>query len=69
MLIGFAIAGKITDAYKISETAFDYKTIWLIPAAIAFAVLCLFALFFRNDEKKKVTESEAELGLASSPIS
>lgn len=48
MLIGFAIAGKITDAYKISETTFDYKTIWLIPAGIAFAVLCLFALFFRD---------------------
>ena len=69
MLIGFAIAGKITDAYKISETEYNYQTIWLIPAAIAFAVLCLFALFFKNDEKKKVTESEAEIGLASSPVS
>lgn len=49
MLIGFAIAGKITDAYKLSETTFDYKMIWLIPAGIAFVVLCLFALFFRNN--------------------
>ena len=68
MLIGFAIAGKITDAYKISETAFDYKMIWLIPAGIAFVVLCLFALFFRNDSKKRITEGEAEIGLATSPV-
>jgi nucleoside transporter len=68
MLIGFAIAGKITDAYKISENTFDYKTIWLIPAAIAFVVLCLFALFFRNDIKKHVTETDAEKGLSASPI-
>ena len=61
MLIGFAIAGKITDAYKISETAFDYEMIWLIPAGIAFVVLCLFALFFRNDKT-----ASAEKDLASS---
>ncbi|HEY6502431.1 MAG TPA: nucleoside permease, partial [Chitinophagaceae bacterium] len=35
MLIGFEIAGKVTDAYKISEKVFDYKMIWLIPSAIA----------------------------------
>jgi nucleoside transporter len=68
MLIGFAIAGKITDAYKIGDTGFDYKMIWMIPAGIAFVVLCLFALFFRNDAKRKVSESEAELGLATSPV-
>jgi MFS family permease len=68
MLIGFAIAGKITDAYKLSDTDFDYKMIWLIPAGIAFAVLCIFALFFRNDTKKQVTEGEAEIGLSASPI-
>src|SRR5207253_1369222 len=58
MLIGFATAGKITDAYKISDTGFDYKMIWLIPAGIAFIVFCLFALFFRNDSKKTVTEND-----------
>jgi nucleoside transporter len=67
MLIGFAIAGKITDAYKIGD-GFDYKTIWLIPAGIAFAVLCIFALFFRNDSNKAVTQGEAEIGLAASPV-
>lgn len=69
MLIGFAIAGKITDTYKFSDGSFDYKMIWLIPAGIAFVVLCLFALFFRNDTKEQVTERDAELGLAGSPFS
>jgi nucleoside transporter len=69
MLIGFAIAGKITDTYKLSDGSFDYKTIWLIPAGIAFVVLCLFALFFRNDIKKQITEGDTEVGVAASPLS
>ncbi len=69
MLIGFAIAGKITDAYKLADGGFDYKMIWLIPAGIAFLVLCIFALFFKNDTHKAVSESEAEIGLAASPVS
>jgi nucleoside transporter len=68
MLIGFAIAGKITDTYKLSDDSFDYKTIWLIPAGIAFVVLCLFALFFRNDTKKQITEGDTEVGVAASPL-
>ena len=67
MLIGFAIAGQITDAYKISENVFDYKMIWLIPAGIAFIVLCLFALFFRNDARK-VTENKDEFDLKARPV-
>jgi nucleoside transporter len=50
MLVGFKIAGLITDAYK-TDTGFDYKMIWLIPAAIAAAVMLLFMLFFRDDKK------------------
>ncbi len=69
MLIGFAIAGKITDAYKTADNSFDYQTIWLIPAAIAFVVLCIFALFFKNDSKKQISGNETEIGLATSPVS
>ena len=54
MLIGFAIAGKITDAYKISEKVFDYKMIWLIPSAIAAGVFLLFAVFFKDEKKENV---------------
>ncbi len=54
MLIGFAIAGKITDAYKISEKVFDYQTIWLIPSAIAAAVFLLFAVSFKDTKKEVI---------------
>jgi nucleoside transporter len=54
MLIGFAVAGKITDAYKMTDGSFNYQMIWLIPSAIAFAVFLIFALLFK-DEKKQVS--------------
>ena len=64
MLIGFAIAGAVTDAYKLGENNFDYKMVWTIPAAIAFGVLLLFMLFFRDEKSRKLTEPQAEKGLA-----
>jgi len=53
MLIGFEIAGMITDSYKISDKEFDYKMIWLIPSIIAAVVFLLFSVFFK-DEKKQI---------------
>jgi len=53
MLIGFEIAGMITDSYKISEKVFDYKMIWIIPSIIAAVVFVLFTVFFK-DEKKPI---------------
>ena len=55
MLIGFKIAGLITDAYKLSDTSFNWQMIWIIPACIAGAVFLLFAIFF-NDKNEKVTD-------------
>jgi nucleoside transporter len=55
MLIGFEIAGLITDTYKISETAFDWKMIWIIPSGIALVVFLLFAIFF-NEKNEKVVD-------------
>lgn len=63
MLIGFEVAGAVTDAYKNGDT-FDYKMVWLIPAAIAFGVMLIFLLLFRDEKKKTVTEPQAEKGLA-----
>ncbi|HMU46020.1 MAG TPA: nucleoside permease [Chitinophagaceae bacterium] len=45
MLIGFKVAGWITDKYT-----GDYKMIWLIPAAIAAAVFLLFTVSFKNEK-------------------
>ncbi|HTD93306.1 MAG TPA: nucleoside permease [Chitinophagaceae bacterium] len=52
MLIGFWIAGMITDAYKIADKQYDYKMIWLIPSIIAGAIFLLFALFFKEEKKQ-----------------
>jgi nucleoside transporter len=52
MLIGFEIAGMITDNYKIAEKTYDYKMIWIIPSAIAAFVFLLFALIFKDEKKK-----------------
>lgn len=54
MLIGFKIAGWITDSYKIAENVYDYRMIWLIPAIIAAAVFLLFMALFK-DEKKQLS--------------
>jgi len=52
MLIGFAIAGWITDNYNTLEGSRNWKMIWIIPATIAFVVFLLFALLF-NDKNKE----------------
>jgi nucleoside transporter len=52
MLIGFEIAGRITDANKTADGVFDYKMIWLIPSAIAAAVFLLFAISFKDEKKR-----------------
>ncbi|WP_316791404.1 nucleoside permease [Pedobacter frigoris] len=56
MLIGFEVAGMITDAYKSADGVIDYKMVWMIPAGIAFIVFLLFTFLF-NDNKK--IEAEA----------
>jgi len=55
MLIGFWAAGKITDAYLLSDGVHDWQTIWLYPAAFAGVVLVLFGLLFKNVKIKYKT--------------
>jgi nucleoside transporter len=54
MLIGFEVAGLITDTYKMGATSFDWKMIWIIPAGIAAVVFLLFAVFFNDKQKVEV---------------
>ena len=48
MLIGFYIAGKITDAHVVDQ-GHDWTAIWQLPALFAVAVFVIFALFFKNE--------------------
>ena len=48
MLIGFSVAGRITDLYALPG-AHDWSRIWLYPAAFAVLILVLFAALFRNE--------------------
>ncbi|RYE24910.1 MAG: MFS transporter, partial [Sphingobacteriaceae bacterium] len=54
MLIGFKIAGLITDTYKLSGGAIDWKMVWIIPAGIAAVVFLLFAILFNDKTKSEV---------------
>ncbi|MEO7561976.1 MAG: nucleoside permease [Ferruginibacter sp.] len=57
MLIGFKIAGLITDAYKVSDNLFDWQMIWIIPSGIALVVFLLFAVFFKDKNEKTPEKS------------
>lgn len=48
MLIGFSVAGWITDLYALPG-GHDWSRIWLYPAVFAVVVLVLFAVSFRNE--------------------
>ena len=50
MLIGFWIAGKISDTFILSSGAPDWKMIWLIPSFFALLVFVLFSLIFKNEK-------------------
>lgn len=54
MLIGFEVAGFITDNYKLVDGSTNWQMVWTVPAGIAFAVFLLFALSFSD---KKITKS------------
>ncbi|WP_367868766.1 nucleoside permease [Pedobacter sp. WC2423] len=57
MLIGFKVAGMITDNYKLADGSVDWKMVWIIPAGIALAVFLLFTLFF-NEKRKRVVDTQ-----------
>jgi len=53
-LIGFWVAGYVLEYYRNnpSDTPL-WQSVWLVPAIIAFVVLCLFALFFKDEKVAK----------------
>ncbi|WP_375418356.1 nucleoside permease [uncultured Hymenobacter sp.] len=56
MLIGSLLSGQIVDAHQTSATLHDWRTIWLIPAGIAAAVLLVFLLLFKDRNATPVSD-------------
>lgn len=54
MLIGFMVAGWITDNYKTFEGKINWEMVWIIPAGIALIVFTLFAIFFNEKNKTDI---------------
>ena len=52
MLIGFWVAGKISDTYLMANGEHNWEMIWMLPTAFAVAVLLLFMLIFKDEEIK-----------------
>ena len=50
MLIGFYVAGKITDQHLLSDGVHNWNAIWLWPAYFAAGVMLLFFVFFKNEK-------------------
>ena len=55
MLVGFRVAGKITDLYSIGSSH-DWTQIWIIPSGFAFIVLIFFILTFQDEKIKLENE-------------
>lgn len=49
MLVGFYVAGKITDANIVGE-GHDWNAVWVFPAIFAAAVFVIFALLFKSEK-------------------
>ncbi len=53
MWIGTLLAGNVKDHYTVNDIV-QWKSVWLVPAAIAGAVLVLFVLFFKDNQRTAV---------------
>ncbi|MBZ9729331.1 nucleoside permease [Salegentibacter sp. JZCK2] len=53
MLIGFWVAGQISDLYLNADGTHDWEQIWIVPAGFAFVVMIIFAIFFKNEDIAK----------------
>ncbi len=50
MLVGFKIAGMITDKFVIEGGGHTWESIWIYPAGFALVVMLIFAFLFKNEE-------------------
>ncbi len=52
-LIGFWVAGFVTEHYKGLDLEPFWRNVWTIPAGIAIFVLLVFFIFFKNEKNQK----------------
>ena len=57
--IGAFVSGRVVDAYRIGETAHDWRQIWLVPAVGAAVVFVIFALAFRPSTPRQPVRQSA----------
>ncbi len=50
MLIGFWVAGRLTDVFMLQNGDHNWQSIWLYPAGFSFVVLLLFIILFKNEK-------------------
>ena len=56
MFIGTLLSGIVKDHYTINSVV-NWRSVWMVPAGIAVAVLVLFTLFF-TDNKKTAAQTD-----------
>jgi nucleoside transporter len=59
MYIGALLSGRVVDMYTLPGGGHDWQRIWLVPAAMAGAVLVLFALLFQYRESEQPAAAAA----------
>lgn len=60
MLIGFWVAGLVSDYFTLADQTHDWRSIWLIPSGIALIVTILFVVFFNDKQVPKGVKEALE---------
>jgi len=58
--IGAYVSGQVVDAYRLGESAHDWRSIWLVPAAASALIMVFFVAMFRPGKEP----TEAPEGVA-----
>lgn len=61
MLIGFWVAGIVSDAYKLSDNQHNWQKIWMFAAGIAAVVAVLFFITFSQNKENSAREMDKGL--------
>jgi MFS family permease len=64
MYIGALLSGRVVDMYAMPGGGHQWDRIWLVPAAMAGAVLLLFALLFQYREQTEQPATAVAAGAA-----